>query len=131
MLFRRNKPKERVQVLTQDQVSIRREMKYIIGLAQARESRVVTIGRLVLFSTESGDAWMLDPADAAALPLARDGEKQRFLIKETEDRFVIGWSHTYSFECDSMLVMDGSGKGRLIYGYPVRGIKRALSNTRR
>jgi hypothetical protein len=131
MLFRRNKPKERVQVLTQDQVSIRREVKYIIGLAQAREGRIVTIGNLVLFSTESGDAWMLDPAEAAALSLACDGEKQRFVIEETKDRFAIGWTHTFSLERDSMLVMDRSGKGRLIYGYPVHEIKRAVRNSQR
>jgi hypothetical protein len=33
----------------------------------------VTVGPLVLFSTETGDAWLLDPADHLAARLARDG----------------------------------------------------------
>jgi hypothetical protein len=32
--------------------------------------RIVTIGPVVLFSTKSGDAWLLDPADHLATPLA-------------------------------------------------------------
>src|SRR5215831_14306986 len=36
--------------------------------------RIVTIGQLLLFSTETGDAWLLDPADRLAARLARDGE---------------------------------------------------------
>jgi hypothetical protein len=122
----RKKPTERVQSVTRAELSIGREVEYIIGLAQAREGRVVTLGQLVLFSTESGDAWMLDPGDGSALPLARDGDDLERQIEETEERFAIGWTHSYSLQGDAMLVLDHAGRGRSIWGYPVREIKGAI-----
>ena len=45
------------------------EVRYIQRRAAGHDGRVVTIGQLFLFSTETGDAWLLDPADQlAALP---------------------------------------------------------------
>ena len=40
---------------------IRREIRYITQLAQAEDSPIVTVGNLVLFSTRTRDAWLLDP----------------------------------------------------------------------
>jgi hypothetical protein len=39
------------------------EVRYIQRRAADYDGRIVTIGQLVLFSTETGDAWLLDPAD--------------------------------------------------------------------
>jgi len=50
-----------------------REVDYIIARAAQFDSRVVTLGQLVFFSTASGDAWMLDPEDGLALKLAEAG----------------------------------------------------------
>jgi hypothetical protein len=49
------------------------EVRYIQRRAAGHDGRVVTIGQLFLFSTETGDAWLLDPADQLAAQLARDG----------------------------------------------------------
>ena len=43
---------------------------------------------LVLFSTETGDAWLLDPADRLAARLARDGESEPIHIEETDTRVI-------------------------------------------
>jgi hypothetical protein len=50
----------------------------------------VTIGQLVLFSTETGDAWMLDPSDQLAARFARDGDPEPIDIQEAETNFTIG-----------------------------------------
>jgi hypothetical protein len=51
------------------------EVRYIQQCAADHDGRVVTVGQLVLFSTETGDAWLLDPADQlAALRLIRSTE---------------------------------------------------------
>src|SRR6201989_2011951 len=50
------------------------EVRYIQRRAADYDSRIVTIGQLILFSTKTGDAWLLDPADQSAARLARDGE---------------------------------------------------------
>src|SRR5438034_6490771 len=42
------------------------EVGHIQRRAAEHDGRIVTIGQLVLFSTETGDAWLLDPADRLA-----------------------------------------------------------------
>jgi hypothetical protein len=49
----------RRQQLTREQINIRSEVEYIVRRAAERDARVVTLGTLVFFSTETGDAWML------------------------------------------------------------------------
>jgi hypothetical protein len=48
------------------------EVRYILRRAAEHDGRVVTIGQLVLFSTETGDALLLDPSDQLAARLARE-----------------------------------------------------------
>src|SRR5260221_12317748 len=60
------------------------ELDYIRKKAAARIGCVVGVGPLILFSTESGDAWMLDPADHLAARIARDGEHKSVSIAETD-----------------------------------------------
>lgn len=50
------------------------EVHYIQRRAARHEGRIVTLGQLRLFSTESGDAWLLDIADQLATPLAPNGD---------------------------------------------------------
>ena len=60
------------------------EVRYIQRRAADRDGRIVTIGQLVLFSTETGDAWLLDSADRLAARLAREGENEPIHIEETD-----------------------------------------------
>jgi hypothetical protein len=53
------------------------EVRYIQNRAAEHDGRIITIGQLVLFSTETGDAWLLDRTDFLAARLARDGEAER------------------------------------------------------
>ena len=79
------------RILSREEVSINREADYIITKAQVHDSRVVVLGpcRVGFFSTQTGDAWILDPADSLALCLAQDGERQNFSILETPTKFQI------------------------------------------
>jgi hypothetical protein len=117
--------KRTAQRLEREQVSIQSEVKYIVRRAAERDARFVTLGPLVFFSTETGDAWMLDPADGLALCLARDGEPQTIQITETEARFAIGWTCTYQIQGMAFAVTDQSGRTRTIVGYPTKEILRA------
>jgi len=42
------------------------EVRYIQNKAAEHDGRVVTLGQLILFSTDSGDAWLLDVTDQLA-----------------------------------------------------------------
>jgi hypothetical protein len=74
------------------------EVRYIQRRAADYDGRIVTVGQLVLFSTETGDAWLLDPADRLAARLARDGENEPIHIEETDTTFAIGWKGRYRIE---------------------------------
>ena len=60
------------------------EVRYIQRRAADRHGRVVTVGQLVLLSTETGDAWLLDPSDQLAARLARDGDPEPVHIEDNE-----------------------------------------------
>jgi len=107
-----------------------REVDYIIARAAQFDSRVVTLGQLVFFSTASGDAWMLDPEDGLALKLAEAGIRNPAKVVETADRFTIEWTASYRLDGEAFVTIDGSGQ-RVILGYPVQEVALALRRIRR
>jgi hypothetical protein len=95
------------------------EVRYIQRRAARYDGRVVTIGQLVLFSTETGDAWLLDPSDALAARLARDGDPEPIHIEETDTTFAIGWKGHYRIEGAAFIYSDrDSGRVTTILNYP-------------
>ena len=74
------------------------KVRYIQSRAADRHGRVVTVGQLVLLSTETGDAWLLDPSDQLAARLARDGNPEPVHIEENDTSFVIDWNGNYRIE---------------------------------
>lgn len=119
------------QQLSREQINITDEANYIIQCAQKRDARLVTLGELVFFSTETGDAWLLDIEDNLALRLAHDGEKQTYTITETSNQFSIEWNRSYQISGSAFIVVDHSGKMTTILGYPTKEIMRATRRVRR
>jgi len=118
-------PRTQRQIVHREQISIMGEANYIIGRAKNNDARVIVLGPVVFFSTETGDAWMLDPEDGLALCLARGGETQPFTITETTTNFSIEWEATYQIDGDVFIVAERSGQIRSVLGYPTREILRA------
>jgi hypothetical protein len=95
-------------------------VRYIQRRAADYDGRIVSIGQLILFSTETGDAWLLDAADRLAARLARDGESEPIHIEETDTAFAIGWKGRYRIEGSSFVYSDlDTGRVTTILGYPV------------
>jgi hypothetical protein len=117
--------KSQRRMLSRNQVSILGETRHIISLAEDCNSRVVTLGTLLFFSTETGDAWVLDPGDNLALCLARDGVEQHFTITEDAVRFSIEWNAQYRIDGDAFTVIEKSGQVKTILGYPTAYISDA------
>ena len=96
------------------------EVRYIQRRAADRDGRIVTIGQLVLFSTETGDAWLLDPADRLAARLAQEGENEPIQIEETDTTFAVGWKGRYRIEGAAFVYSDhDTGRVTTILGYPI------------
>jgi len=65
------------------------EVRYIQRRAALHDGRLVSVGPLALFPTDSGDAWLLDPSEQLAVRLARDGEPEPVYIEETTTNFAL------------------------------------------
>lgn len=99
------------------------EVQYIQRRAAEYDSRIITVGPVVLFSTETGDAWVLDPTDHLAMPVAREGEPLPVQIEETATRFTIGWGGLYRIEGPAFVyVAKDTRTARAILGYPTQRI---------
>ena len=95
-------------------------MRYIQRRAADYDCRIVSIGQLIVFSTETGDAWLLDAADRLAARLARDGESEPVHIEETDTTFAVGWKGRYRIEGSTFVYSDAdTGRVTTILGYPV------------
>lgn len=95
------------------------EVRYIQRRAAEHDGRMVTVGQLVLFSTETGDAWLLDPPDQLAARLARDGDPEPIYIEETNTTFAIGWKGHYRIDGPAFVYSDrDTGRTSTILGYP-------------
>jgi len=97
------------------------EVRYIQQRAAEHDERIVSVGQLVLFSSETGDAWLLDAADHLAARVARDGDREPIHIEDTDTTFAVEWKGQYRIEAGNFVYIDGHG-GRVtaIFGYPTR-----------
>jgi len=100
-----------------------KEIKYIQRRAAEHDGRFVTIGPLALFSTETGDAWIVDPSDQLAARLARDGDPEPIDFEETDTNFAIDWKGNYCIEGRAFVYADRkSERVTAILGYPTAKI---------
>lgn len=106
------------------------EVRYIQRRAAQNESRIVRIGPVLLFSTETGDAWMLDHADQLAAPIARQREALSVHIEDNDTNFIVAWTGSYRIDGELFIYRDkDSGNTRTIFGYPTERIREQISTT--
>jgi hypothetical protein len=102
------------------------EVRYIQNQAAEHDGRVVTLGQLLLFSTDTGDAWLLDVTDQLAVRLARDGAPEPIHLEETDTSFAIGWKGRYHIEGPALVYTDrDTARVTTILGYPTQTIAQA------
>ncbi len=102
------------------------EINAILQLSHYRQARLLTLGRLIFFSTETGDAWILDPDGGRARCLSLDGEKQTVSIHETPAGFSLDWDSEFRIKGRLFTALEYSGPVRTILGYPTRQIEEAI-----
>ena len=116
------------QVSVPHQLNLLKEVASIIQRAQDGESRVVTLGDFVLFSTTTGDAWLLDHRDEVATCLLLGRKPQKYKITETKTAFRVEWKMQYQFDRDFFVLADSLGQSFVLSGYPVVEIQQAIAN---
>jgi len=100
------------------------EVRHIQKCAARHDGRIVTLGQLIFFSTETGDAWLLDTEDGLAAQLARDGDPEPIHLEETDANFSIEWKGNYRIEGAAFIFVDRQvGRTRAILGYPTQKLE--------
>jgi len=116
----------------QKRLLITKEIRHIQQRAAEHNGRIVNIGPLVLFSTQTGDAWILDPADQLAARLAYGGDSIELYVEETDTKYAIGWQGSYRIENDTFVYEDNNtGRHIAIRGYPAKLLLRAIAKADR
>jgi hypothetical protein len=116
-----------VRRLTRAEVNYTQEAWSIQNTALAGGCRVVKLNQIVFFATETGDAWMLDPADALAACLARGHVNRPLPIWETGTKLRVKWNLEYRIDGESFSVREQDGGAtETIIGYPTREIERMI-----
>jgi hypothetical protein len=116
------------QLIAGEDFNLVDEVTYLQQRAANRVGRIVTVGPLLLFSTETGDGWLLDPADHQAAPIARDGDALPISIEDTEKMFSIAWKGSYAIVGDVFTFQDAvSGRMTTIVGYPTPQLNRQIA----
>jgi hypothetical protein len=95
------------------------EVRYIQRRAALHDGRFVSVGPLALFSTDTGDAWLLDPSERLAARLARDGDPEAVHIEDANTNFAVAWTGHYRIDGAAFVYNDRiSGRIFTILGYP-------------
>jgi len=118
-------PVSHVRELAAAEVDLTAEAEAIQARALQGQASVIRLGDIVLFSSASGDAWMLDPEDQLATCIASAHEPRPLPIEETASRVTVQWDASYAIEQGAFTVVEGGGKVRtIVAGYPLEEIER-------
>jgi len=120
------------QRLPRERLRLAEEIRSIQKRAAEHDGRIVSVGPLVLFSTQTGDAWILDPTDQLAARLAYDGDPLPIYIEETNTNYSIGWQGRFRIDAEAFVYEDNESR-RLssIIGYPIQLLLRSITQLER
>lgn len=100
------------------------EVHYIQERAAEADTRVVKIGKLLLFSAENGDAWILDTTEQLACMIAHEGAALPVSLERKDQRYAVKWTGRYRIDGASFIyVGESSGDFEAYRGYPLQQIK--------
>jgi hypothetical protein len=103
--------------------SITVEVEKIQESAVAKKAAVLTLGVFVLFSTTSGDAWLLEVTDMDAIQVAQGGEKLAVEIEENPETIEINWTHKFEVKNKKFILTSYKDKSEEIReDYPAHTI---------
>lgn len=117
-------------LIHKDDFDIHKEIDYLLETASKGTSKVILLDGLILFSTNKGDAWIIDFEYHGAHCLMQGFEKQPFEALNTEDSFYIEWEERYAIENNNFFVYR-DGRAVVFYDYPVSEIKKMIARAGR
>jgi len=113
------------------QVSLKNEIESIQQSAVAKKKSLHALGVFILFSTESGDGWLLEITDMDALQVAAGGEKLEVELVENPETIEVNWSHKFTVKNKKFITTAYADKNVTTYDdYPTHRIHSAVKKCR-
>jgi hypothetical protein len=114
------------------QVSVREEVAKIREAALRREAKIMHLGVFVLFSTETGDAWLLELTDMDGVQVANQGKGIELEIEENADTIEINWSHRFTVEDRKFVATSYKDQSVITHDqYPIHSIQSGIRKIRK
>ena len=112
--------------------SVKNEVEKIQENACAKNAAVLALGVFVLFSTTSGDAWLLEVTDMDAIQVAQGGEKLAVQIEENPETIEINWTHKFEVKNKKFVLTSYKDKSEEVReDYPAHTILSTVEKIRR
>lgn len=116
---------KRSEMTAAEGLELMSEIAYIQERAAERESRVVTVSDLLLFSAKNGDAWLLDTSDRLAMRVADAGFPVDVVVDSKESSFAVRWPGRYRIDGLAFIYVDENAGGLESFsGYPTQQISK-------
>ena len=115
------------ELIPGNEFDIHDEVRYLLDNTLRGVSKIISFEKLIMFSTNDGDAWIIDIEDNGAHCLMKEFKRQSFSAVNTPDSFYIRWGSRYSLEGNKFIVLGDDGKGTVYYQYPVSEIRKSIS----
>jgi hypothetical protein len=115
------------RLLPAEKINYTAEAELVQQRAAHGQPSAIRIGSIVLFSTATGDAWVIEAQTGAAARLARAGEAGPIPIVVTPGKFDIVWEARYHLDDENFTAIEDDGNSETTSGYPVALIRHLIA----
>ena len=114
------------------QVTLKSENEKLQEIAAKKEKVVKPVGVFVLFSTEEGDAWLLEITDMDAVQVADKGGRIEVELNENPETIEINWTHHFSIRQKQFVTTAYADNLETVWpDYPAHSIFAAIKRIRK
>ncbi len=113
-------------------ISLVHEIELIQKAAVEGKQKIKELGVFILFSTEEGDAWLLEITDSDGVQLVRGGLVLDVPIDESRETIEINWSHTFSLPNRAFEITSYADRSvQILADYPTREIHASMKRIKK
>lgn len=116
------------RLLPAEQINYAVEASMVQRRAALGQPSAIRIGSIVLFSTVTRDAWMIEVQTGEAACLARAGESRPIPITETPGKLDIAWEARHRWDNEDFTVIENDRPPETLPGYPVAQIRQLITD---
>ncbi len=127
-----NADRQPSEIRPPEQITLSGTVTELQETAARKEKVLKELGVFILFSTEEGDAWLLETTDMDGVQVADHGEKIDVEIEENSETIEINWSHSFSIKNKKFITTSYADRTEKQWeGYPAHAIFAAIKRIRK